>query len=171
MKITTLSTLLAAAILGLASCNKQYNTEVSDSQTGSTNNNTNSNFNWSGTAPLSVKANGVFFQATTVNVTEAFGYYYISGHTADGNTSFGPSVPVNAPEGQVYSMPSPANVTWQSNPVSGPMALGAYNGKCKVVTNNATILEGYFWADTKDYSMQRDTVVRLTEGYFKVDKP
>lgn len=171
MKILTISTILAAAVLSLASCNKQYDTEVSDSQ----NNNNNgggsgSNFNWSGTPPLSAKVDGVPFLAVTTDVTEFAGYYYILGEAADGS-SINPAIPLGAVSGLVYSMPSPANLGWQNSSTGAPIGLQASTGKVKIVTNNSTTLEGYFWAEMKDPSGQKDTVVHITEGYFKVDKP
>lgn len=173
MKILTLSMILAAAVLSFASCNKQYNTEVSDSQTNNNNNNSSgsgSNFNWGGTPPLSAKVDGVPFLAVDIDLTEFAGGYYITGEAADGS-SINPVVPVGAVPGLIYSMPSPANVSWQNTSGSGSIVLGASPGKVKIVTNNSTTLEGYFWADMKDYTGQKDTVVHITEGYFKIDKP
>lgn len=173
MKILTLSTILAAAVLSFASCNKQYDTEVSDSQTNGNNNSnggSGSNFNWSGTPPLSAKVDGVPFLAVDADIIEFAGYYSITGEAADGS-SINPSIPVGAVPGLIYSMPSPANLGWQNTSGPGLIVLGAMPGKVKIVTNNSTTLEGYFWAEMKDYTGQKDTVVHITEGYFKVDKP
>lgn len=172
MKILTISTMLAVA-LSLASCNKQYDTEISDSQTNNNNGgggSGGSGFNWTGVAPLSAKVDGVPFLAVQTDCNEFAGYYYILGEAADGS-SINPTVPVGAVPGLIYSMPSPANLGWQNGSTTGSIVLGAKPGKVKIVTNNATTLEGYFWADMKDYTGQKDTIVHITEGYFKVDKP
>lgn len=172
MRILTFATICTAAVLSLTSCSKQYETKVSDDQTGNGagGGNSGGSFNWTGTAPMSAKANGIPFLATSTNVTAAFGYYYISGVGDDG-TSIGVNIPSSATDGQVFSFPTPANISWMGPSSAGTIVLGGVNGKCKLIANTATTLEGVFWADTKDYSLQRDTVVKLTEGYFKVDKP
>ena len=171
MKILTLSAILAAAVLSFASCNKQYDTEVSDSQTNNNGGGSGSNFNWNGTPPLSAKVDGVPFQAVSIDgFMEFAGYYGFIAEAADGS-SINPAIPVGAVPGLVYSMPSPANLGWQNSSTGAPIGLQASPGKVKIITNNATTLEGYFWADMKDPSGQRDTVVHITEGYFKVDKP
>lgn len=165
MKTLCLSLLLAATALCFTACNKQYNDNIIEP--GNSGNNLNS-FNWTGTPPLSAKVNGVPFQAVEANLTEFAGYYGFIAKTADGSMSINPSVPVNAIEGQVYSMPSPANVSYQTT--EPLMVLGAHRGKIKIITNNANILEGYFWADMKDYSGQTGETAQITEGYFKVEK-
>lgn len=171
MKIFTLASLMAIASFTFFSCSKQTNTNISDSQTGG-NINPLSKFDWEGTAPLSAKVDGRAFLATSVTVHEFFGYYYITGDANDGS-SISPGIPVSATEGQVYSFPSPANLNWQnsSSSMEENIVLGAGKGQCKIITNNATVIEGYFWADMKDYTNVRDTTVRITQGYFKVDKP
>jgi hypothetical protein len=171
MKILSITTVAAAALLCFSSCSKQYNTTTSDSQTGNNgggNQGANS-FNWSGTAPLSAKVNGQPFLATSVDLQDLAGYYYIYGDAGD-NWGMTPVVPKSALPGQIFSMPSPANVSYQWEDGSGLHVLGAQPGKVKVITNNATTLEGYFWADTKDVTGLSDTIVRITEGYFKIDK-
>jgi hypothetical protein len=156
MKILTFSIILAAAVLSFASCNKQYDTEVSDSQTNNNNNGSGggaggSGFNWTGTAPMSAKVNGVDWTPYGAIVNLGAGYY------------------ISATSGQVFSSPTPGAVMW-IDPIASLVLQGS-PGKIKVVTNNTTTIEGYFWADLKDSQGLNDTIVRVTEGYFKVDKP
>jgi hypothetical protein len=172
MKILTISTILAVAVLSFASCNKQYDTEVSDSQTNNNNNGSGgaggSGFSWTGTAPMSAKINGIPFLANEIYVSEAAGVYYnILGQENDA-AILSVSIPFNAKAGQVFSMPTPA----ASSCVLPPnLALISTTGKLKIVTNNSTTIEGYFWADERDPNGLSDTTVHVTEGYFKVDKP
>lgn len=168
-KILILSTVLAIASWGFVSCNKQTNTKVVDSQTNN-NGSGGSTFNWSGTEPLSAKVNGVPFQAVSATVTSFAGYWSVIGKAAD-NSSINLSIPAGSLPGQIFSAPTPANVGWQSTTTGPFILLMANPGKMKVVTNNSTTLEGYFWADTKDITGASDSVVIITEGYFKVDKP
>jgi len=165
MKTLPFSLILAAALLAVASCNKQYDTTVSDSQaTGSSNG--GGGFNWTGTAPMSAKVNGASFQANEVYFSNAGGYYNIMGQENNA-IILGVSVPAGAAEGKVYSAPTPAGVSGAFPP---SLALISSTGKVKVITNSSTILEGYFWADLRDPNGLSDTTVHITEGYFKVDK-
>src|SRR5690554_4334214 len=111
MKILTLSAMLAAAVLSFASCNKQYDTEVSDSQTNNSNNNNNggggaggSGFNWTGTAPMSAKINGVAFVPTEVTLTKSTGYYTVQGSN-DVATYLSVVFPETSIPGKVLSSP------------------------------------------------------------------
>jgi hypothetical protein len=170
MKILSLTAVLATALLGLASCNKQYDTTVSDSQIDNNNNNNGnggSGFNWTGTAPISAKMNVTPFLATEIYVTSAGGYYSVVGQD-DGGSILGASIPVNAQEGKVYTMPTP---TALSGALPPNLALISTIGKVKIIANNSTNIEGYFWGDLKDPNGLSDTGVHVTEGYFKVDKP
>lgn len=172
MKMFTLPVIIAGSILFFSSCNKQYNETIIGANNGSTNPVTgNNSFNWAGTPPLSVKINGTAFatDASTVDVSNMLGYYYVIVEDATGNGVV-LTIPTNAIEGKEYSMPSPANITYQF--ANNGAALGGTSGKYKIVTNNTTTLEGYFWANTKDYTGQQTSeTVALTEGYFKVAKP
>ena len=170
MKILTISTILAAAVLSFASCNKQYDTEVSDSQTGNNNNGSNNPvFNWTGTAPLSVKFNGVPFVADEVefvDFTEAGAPFY--GVNGSNDTAhFSISIPSTVVAGQVLSFPMPVNMTHEDG---GNVIRGAYQGKMKIITNDATTLEAYFYLGLKDYNGLNGNNIQVTEGYFKVTK-
>ncbi|MFT4062958.1 MAG: hypothetical protein QM642_11450 [Edaphocola sp.] len=57
-------TLMAAAVLAFAGCSKQYDTVVSNGQTGG-----NNGFNWTGTAPLSAVVNGADFYSSNAVYT------------------------------------------------------------------------------------------------------
>lgn len=171
-KIISFTSVLAIAASSLVSCNKQTDVKTVDSQTnngGSGGSGGSSGFNWTGAEPFSVKVDGTAFPLDKVKVVLMLGYYSIMVDGTDG-THIGLSIPENAAPGLVYSMPSPANVSWTSA-TSPTLLLGASPGKVKITTNNATTLEGYFTADTRDYTGASAVVVRLTEGYFKVNKP
>lgn len=164
MKFLSFAGLLAATVLSLASCSKQYDTKVEEGTTNAG----GSGFNWAGTAPMSAKINGTAFLATQMNVSSAAGYYYSVVGQQSGGSILAVSVPANAKEGKVYSMPTPAGLSGVFLP---DLALISTTGKLKVITNNSTTLEGYFWSDLKDPNGLKDTIVQVTEGYFKVDKP
>lgn len=176
MKILTFSTLLAAAVLSFASCNKQYDTEVSDSQTNNNNNGggpgsgSGSGFNWTGTAPMSAKINGAVFTPTEVKLTKSTGYYTVQGSTDEG-TFLSVVFPETAIPGKVLSSPNPALLGLVTGSSNGTLNLGSMNGKVKIVSNSATVLEGYFYGDMVDFSGLNGVVIPVTEGYFKVDKP
>lgn len=170
MKILSFTILIAAVLAGFTSCNKQYDTHVSDSR-DSTNTNVNggsggSSFNWTGTAPFSVKLDGV-----VLNDPDAVfggGTDYIGVIAGDGDILITISIPAAATPGQIFSMPTPASISYING--AGEV-LGAWPGKVKVVTNDATTLEGYFYADLKDFTGLTGKIIHATEGYFKVTKP
>jgi hypothetical protein len=174
MKILTISAILAAAVLTLASCNKQYDTEVSDSQTNNNNNGGNgssgSGFNWTGAAPMSAKIDGVAFAPTEVTLTKSGESYTVQGSTDEG-TFLSVVFPVAAIPGKVFSSPYPALIGLVTGSSNGTLNLGSMNGKVKIVTNNATMVEGYFYGDMVDFSGLNGVVIPVKEGYFKVDKP
>jgi hypothetical protein len=170
MKILTLSTILAAAVLSFASCNKQYDTEVSDSQNNNNGGGSSAPvFNWTGTAPLSVKFNGIPFVADDISFTDftkvGTPFYGVSGHCD--TAKFSLSIPSTVVPGQVYSFPMPVNMTHED---SEHKARGAFKGKMKIITNNATTLEAYFYLDLKDLSGLNGNNISVTEGYFKIEK-
>jgi hypothetical protein len=177
MKILTISAILAATVLSFASCNKQYDTEVSDSQTNN-NNSSNGNgsgsngsgFNWTGAAPMSAKINGVAFVPTEVTLTKNGTYYTVQGSN-DEATFLSVVFPETAIPGKVLSSPNPALLGLVTGSSNGTLNLGSMNGKVKIVTNSATTLEGYFYGDMVDFSGLNGVVIPVTEGYFKVDKP
>ncbi len=173
-KIVSLTTVCMTALMVLAACNKQTDIKTVDSQTNNGGSGgpggSGSGFNWTGTEPFSAKVDGAVFPLEKApKVVHMLGYYSIMADGTD-NTSIGLSIPEGAVPGLVYSMPSPANVSWRSG-TTPTILLGASSGKVKITTNNATTIEGYFSADTKDYTGASAVVVRLTEGYFKVAKP
>jgi hypothetical protein len=170
-KILTLTSFLALSAWCLTSCNKQSDIKVVESQTGNGPGGGGSgggSFNWTGTEPVSAKVNGVPWQATSFTFMSFAGYYTISAKADDG-TSINPGIPANALPGQVFSTPSPAALSY-TNQSEGLMLTGN-PGKIKVITNDATTLEGYFYGDMRDPQGLKDTVVKITEGYFKVTKP
>jgi hypothetical protein len=117
---------------------------------------------------MSAKVNGVDWTPYGAIVNLGAGYYIIQGQATDGS-ALNVLVPVSATSGQVFSSPTPGAVMW-IDPIASLVLQGS-PGKIKVVTNNTTTIEGYFWADLKDSQGLNDTIVRVTEGYFKVDKP
>ena len=172
-KIFILITASAFAAVSFVSCNKQTDTKIIDSYTN--NNGPGSpgggGFNWTGTAPFSAKVNGEAFPFQEVTVfPPALGLYGISAKGSN-QTVINLTIPEDAQEGKVYSMPYPASGSWQDFNQSPFLLLGPSAGKLKIITMNTTTMEGYFWIDAKDLTGASTTTVKITEGYFKVDKP
>lgn len=166
MKKFTLSLITCVALLSLASCTKQYDTVVSNSQTGNSNAGTSGGFNWTGTAPFSAKVNGNAFSPIQVDFANAGTMYTIGGMDANlGSLLL--TVSTNAQPGQIFSLASPqATISYielATNQVAMPTA-----GKLRITANNATMLEGYFWADMA--GVNNPSTFKVTEGYFKVNK-
>ncbi len=170
-KLFILTSVLALSAWSMESCNKQSDINVVESQTGNGPGGGGSgggSFNWTGTEPVSAKVNGVPWQATSYTFMSFAGYYTISAKADDGS-SINPGIPENAQPGQVFSTPTPAGLSYTHQAVS--LLLTGNPGKIKVITNNATTLEGYFYGDMRDPQGIKDTVVKITEGYFKITKP
>jgi hypothetical protein len=176
MKILSITAIVVAGLMSFSSCNKQYNTEVSDSNDTTNNNNNNGGgsngggFKWTGTAPMSAKIKGVAFAPTEVKLTKNGEYYTVQGSDDDG-TFLSAVFPVSAAEGKVFSCPNPALLGLIAGSPNGTLNLGSTNGKIKIVTNSAATVEGYFYGDMIDFSGLSGIVIPVTEGYFKVDKP
>ncbi|WP_118973979.1 hypothetical protein [Taibaiella koreensis] len=170
MKLSLITTIGVAALLGLASCNKQYDVKVEESQTNGTagsGGGAGIGFNWKGTAPMSAKLNGQPWLATQMTVSNAAGLYYnVLGQTDDVILSV--SIPANAKAGQVFAMPAPSGTSLVL-PVAVTMGT---SGSLKVTVNNASTLEGYFFSTVKTVAGTGtvDTTIRISEGYFKVNK-
>lgn len=175
MKILSIAALVVAGLMSFSSCNKQYNTQVSDSNDTTNNNNgvggsSTGGFKWTGTAPMSAKINGVVFVPTAVTLTKNGDYYSVQGHD-DNGTFLSAVFPVSAAAGKVFSSPNPALLGLITGSSHGTLNLGSMNGKIKIVTNSTTVVEGYFYGDMVDFSGLNGIVIPVTEGYFKVDKP
>lgn len=138
-------------------------------------NNSSVKFDWTGTAPISVKLDGVPYECdeANINIQEASGGYTIYFYGNDEGNMRGPIIQVstNAAPGSVYSAPNAnASIGYRD------IALGHYwtcftTGHIKIVTNNATTIEGYFYGDLVDPTNYTVVQGKLTEGYFKVTKP
>lgn len=170
MKISIIATLSLAAVLGLSACSKQYDVKVEDNQTNSNGSGNGSGggsgFSWKGTAPMSAKIDGKGWVASEIVVSNAGGFYWgVVGKTSDVIITV--SVPFGAKPGDIFAMPTPAGVSM----VVPTHPLVSFSGKVKVTVNNATNLEGYFYSDVKGApGSPSDTLIHLTEGYFKVNK-
>ncbi|KAA5534735.1 hypothetical protein F0919_08980 [Taibaiella lutea] len=170
MKKFTYLAFATLSILAIVSCKKtviDMNANNSNNSSGSSagnnsngSNNNTSKFDWTGTAPFSAKVDGTLF----VIDPESFMPYgnnfgQINVGYWDINTSTHLSLWFNssATAGNIYS----CTVQYQLPNVSihGP-------GKVKIITNNSTEVEGYFYGTPSN----SDTTFNITEGYFKVPK-
>ena len=171
-KILILTSFLALSAWCLTSCNKQSDIKVVDSQTGNGPSGSGGSgggvFNWTGTEPMSAKVNGTPWTPYGAVVNVANGFFLVQGQALDG-TGLNLMVPTTATNGKVFSAPTPAAIMW-IDPIGG-VVLQASSGKVKITTNSATTLEGYFYGDLKDPQGLSPTVLHVTEGYFKVEKP
>ena len=167
MKILNLSTLLTVAVLSLTACSKQSDPKISDSQTD--NNYGNGGFTWTGTAPMSAKIDGQDFLADQVIFSaQSENHFSIMGMYGGGALMVSLLIPKSVKAGQIVNLPDPSIITIASNTESE--VLVSTTGKIRIAINNATSIEGHFWADMGDGAHVRDTTVKVTEGYFKVKK-
>lgn len=153
---------IMALTLFFASCEKEnINSDP--------NNSSSSGGWWAGTAPFSVEFDGTSYKIDSPKYTHMVGYHHISVTLdAQEKRNMSISIPENAVPGLVYSMPSPANITYVDyNTVSSYMAA---NGGCKITINNATTIEGYFYADLRLLNGQDVGANEIRKGYFKVEK-
>jgi len=172
-----------SGILLAASCTKQYNEKpIGQNSNGNGNSggtggtggggpvvNDTTHWNWTGTAPLSLTYDGTPYLADSVQVTlMPTGYYAITSRSADRNTLVTLVFPGNLAVGQVYATPTTGDIAFQS--VSAFMVTGTTVGRIKMVKNNSTTLEGYFWGNMKNAAGFHDTAIAVRKGYFKVSK-
>ena len=172
MKKIILSALLGASVLYLASCSKQYNENiVGNGSTSGTSGGSSTNWNWTGTAPVSFKydTTSVVCAAskTTVNATSLA--IVISSATADNSTSIVISMPAQGVAGHEYSYPMNGSAVFQN--LTPLYELTSTTGSVKIITNNSSTIEGYFYANMQDQLGVSAGVVNITQGYFKVAKP
>ena len=176
-KLSLLLTLLLA--ISFTSCDKQeepqMNRSINDpNATGGSGNNGGGNnqttWNWSGTAPFSVKVDGVDFavDVNSVTVTEALGLINITLSDATGDISVGLSIPSSVEDGKEYPMPSPCNITYTD--YANSLQLIAKSGAVKIISITATEVEGLFQSDLYDAVGGTSQTKKLTEGYFKVTR-
>jgi hypothetical protein len=186
MKKFTYLAFAAFSILAIASCKKTVidmnanngnNTSGSSAGNGNNSNGSNSSvkFDWTGTAPISVKLDGVPYECdeANINIEEAGGGYTIYFYGNDEGNMKGPVIQIkaNATPGSVYNMPNGyAGIGYRD------IGQGIYwscftSGHLKIVTNDATTIEGYFYGDLVDATNYTVVKGKLTEGYFKVTKP
>lgn len=124
---------------------------------------------WVGTAPFSMEFDGTLYKVDSPEYRHMVGYHNIFVTLdAQDKRNFTISIPENAVPGLVYSMPSPANISYiDYNTVSSYMAA---NGGCKVTINNATTIEGYFYSDLRLLYGPQTGANEIRKGYFKVNK-
>jgi len=171
MKISLIATASLVTLLSLGACNKQYDVKVEESQANGipgSGNGAGVGFNWKGSAPMSAKIDGKPWLAKEIRVANAAGLYYnVLGQTDDVIMSV--SIPANAKVGQVFAMPAPSGA---SLVIPAVVTMGA-SGSLKVTMNTATTLEGYFYSTLKStpgIPGSPDTTIKVSEGYFKVNK-
>lgn len=171
-KLISLCTLSTVFIL--AACNKSDNANPSNNNSNNNNTNTSTDFNWSGTPPLSVKVDGVDFvpdltDTANVQVFDFAGYTNLM-VTDKNNVTIAVSVQSNATANTEYTMPSPDNISYTHDTPDTTYVLQAKTGKYKIITNNATTLEGLFTATLYDPTNTIKDTKTLTNGYFKITK-
>lgn len=193
MKKFTYLALAACSMLAIASCKKavidmnaQNGNNNSANNVGHNGNSSiggvaaSSNYNWTGTAPVSVKVDGVLFTADLAHtgiqesLTGPAGKFYtivFSNEENENIRKLSIQISSDAKAGSYYNMPTgfpPAAISYSD------IALSHYwsgvSGQYKIVTNDATTIEGYFYADVGDPTNFGVVAGRLTEGYFKVAK-
>jgi len=171
-----LSTFLAAIVAMVSSCTKQSNVDVvgqpgSTSGGGGTTVGSPTNWNWTGTAPVSLMCNGVAFQGDAGSTQVAVTQYVvdIQSQSADHLSSVVLMVPAAGLAGHEYAIPANGSIVFQNLTYLG---LTSTTGKVKIITNNSTTIEGYFFASMIDQlGGGSSTPVDITQGYFKVTKP
>lgn len=160
MKKLILYITLIGVIQLCGSCNK-------DKKTATTGGGTTA-WNWSGTAPFSVKLDGVAYLVpeAKISIFDILGYYNINAKLTD-DLSVALSLQSTVAVGE-YTTPSPNNFT-HTNQVSGYQG-GATNagGKIKIIQNSATTIEGKFYG-TVTSPLNQETHA-IAEGYFKITK-
>lgn len=173
MKKFTCLAFAAIGLLVISSCTKtvidmdaQNGNNSSGSSAGTSNNggsSTNNKFDWTGTAPFSVKINGANFN-TNPDDTHPYNEFpssvnksTVSYSDMADTSSLLLDFPTNAEPGTIYS--SLMTYTWPNINFHG-------SGKVKIITNNATEVEGYFYGTISEHG----NTYQITEGYFKVNK-
>lgn len=171
MKISLIAAAGLATLLSLSACTKQYDVKVEESQVNGiagSGGGAGVGFNWKGSAPMSAKIDGKPWLAEQITVANAAGLYYnVLGQTGDVILSV--SIPAGAKAGQVFAMPAPSGA---SLVIPAVVTMGA-SGSLKVTMNTASMLEGYFYTTVKStpgIPGSPDTTIKVTEGYFKVNK-
>lgn len=153
-KLTFLA--LLTSVVCFNSCKKANNNN---------NNSNNSSWNWSGTAPFSAVVNGVEY-STNVNdimCTSVGGKIMVSAGS-NNDESIICNFPSDATAGSEYNMPVQAGCTYQTD----QDALTSTSGKIKITMNSASMVEGYFYCDVKDFNT--GTIKTISKGYFKMNK-
>jgi len=136
------------------------------------NNNSSSNsFNWTGTAPLSVKINGVQYQATSGSATTFLNNgIIVTGQNASDTAisiTFSTAVTANT----VYSVPSPSNIALTIQTATTAQN-GVYEslsgGGVKILSYSTSSVEGLFYGTLTDPTKVSNATYALTDGYFNV---
>jgi hypothetical protein len=151
----------AIVLLNFSSCKK-------DSKTTTTTPTPTPTFNWTGTAPFSVKLDGVSYvvAASDISVFDVLGYLNINADLSD-DLSVALSLQSAIVAGE-YTTPSPNNIT-HTNTLSGFQGAGLNSGcKIKIIQNTPTLIEGKFYGTVK--AVTGNETHTLAEGYFKVTK-
>ncbi|MFT4062959.1 MAG: hypothetical protein QM642_11455 [Edaphocola sp.] len=109
----------------------------------------------------------LIFTAVMLFIPELAGNILIGGDNGN-NQNITVAFPVGTPEGTVLSMPTSASVSFNQYTDSTNVAYVGY-GKMKVIANNSTTFEGYFYCDLHIVpSMVKSGTIK--NGYFKITK-
>lgn len=155
MKKHSFIVMLAVVAFPLLStgCHKPY----SHSQT---------DFNWTGTAPLSVDIDGTPYQATQSSVASPTGAIVLTG--SDGSSTSVEVVFKSVPsESQKYNAPDAVNFVVNTQSSSSSDSYSATTGEAEVTSLVGNTIEGKFYGTVKDTNGKTHV---LTNGYFKMSK-
>jgi hypothetical protein len=180
-KILITSLLAACAAMSLSSCSKAYDANPDGVASGTNPLNPpktggggggGSNFNWSGTDPMSVKIDGTAYQATTgvfgSTTVGTYSFDYIAG--VSGTDQFMVGFPVDAAAGTYTFNNSGTAASFTTveggSPTVYASSLGG-SGSVQIIENDATHVKGKFFGVGKNAA---GTSKDFTEGYFNVTK-
>ena len=133
---------------------------------------------YKGTAPFSAEIDGTEFivnpQTGRASVTDMTEEIQISGSDYNKEINIGLIIPKNTIGGQEYELnglTGTARAIYQFT-FSGNDPADVYQmayGKCFIIQNTSSVIEGYFYFDIKNRTKPYPTVV-IKKGYFKMNK-
>lgn len=164
--------LIITAIVFITSCNKEEKNPKPEPVIKP------SWIDYKGTAPFSAEIDGTEFivnpQTGRASVTEMSEEIQISGSDYNKEINIGLIIPKNTIGGQEYELnglTGTAKGIYQFT-FGGNDPADVYNmayGKCFIIQNTSSMIEGYFYFDIKNRTKPYPTVV-IKKGYFKVNK-
>lgn len=171
-KLILAASLLFCTAATMTSCNNgDYDADPTTNNSGIaipdiTADNNNNKFNWTGTAPLSVKVDGKAFQATTGSITASNGTLTIyAAAGVEASVTF--SIPDIIPVGGTYIFTTGNSAQYTENVTDIYNTALAGSGAVRITENDNSHVAGLFYFNAKGTTGK---VKALTQGYFSIQR-